>query len=122
MSFPAAECEAGAACATQANSAYRVRPAVKGRERQRPLTDGRGRRLEIARKQARLRLPKLDGCIGYSSLRGCERHAWPAANSATALRFRLILDAADQAAVMIDQREHTKPEWLQLRRALEPGS
>jgi len=63
MSFPAAECEAGAACATQANSAYRLRPTVKGKERQRPLTAGRGRRSEIARKQARLRLPKSDGCV-----------------------------------------------------------
>jgi hypothetical protein len=45
MSFPAAECEAGAACATPTDNACRTRPAVKGEERQRPLNGGRGRQI-----------------------------------------------------------------------------
>ena len=44
MSFPAAECGAGAACATQTESACRMSQSVKGEERQRPLTGGRGGR------------------------------------------------------------------------------
>lgn len=54
MSFPAAECEAGAACATQTDSACRTRPTVKGEERQRPLTGGRGGRQEEAHKRLRI--------------------------------------------------------------------
>ena len=53
MSFPAAECEAGAACATPTNNACRTRPAIKGKERQRPLSGGRGRRYKRMRKWPR---------------------------------------------------------------------
>lgn len=59
MSFPAAECEAGAACATRTNNACRKRPAVKGEERQRPLTAGRGRRNGEPRERPQLRSPPL---------------------------------------------------------------
>ncbi len=51
MSFPAAECEAGAACATQTDNACRVSSPVKGEERQRPLTGERGRRSTSTRKR-----------------------------------------------------------------------
>ncbi len=36
MSFPAAECEAGAACATRMSEASRTRTLVKGAERSAP--------------------------------------------------------------------------------------
>jgi hypothetical protein len=91
MSFPAAECRAGAARATPLHQRLRPRPAIKGEERQRPLNGGRCRRLKKeARAGVALRRRPL---IGHAE----NRIGQPT------LEIRVVAELLEQLRVVLEE-------------------